>query len=120
MSEKCNKYESLFIFGSEEDFNLHLAECECCRSEHEKMQKISGLVKEVKPFYNKKSLHNRIIIKAAACFMIMMCSFWAYNTYNTQMIAELNYESEILIKNGRSMITDAGLPTDDYGLIITE
>lgn len=119
MSEKCSKYESLFIFGSEEDLNLHLAECQVCRSEHEKMQKVSALVKEVKPLY-KKGSNNKIILNAAACFVLMILSFMAYNNYNNMVIAELNRESDVLVNSGHSMITDNGLPTDDYGLILTE
>ena len=54
MTEKCSKYEAYFTFASEEDFQKHLEECEDCRKEHEKMQKISSLVQEVKPYYKKK------------------------------------------------------------------
>ena len=41
MKEKCTKYEALFTFSDEKDFFKHLDECEDCRAEHEKMNKIS-------------------------------------------------------------------------------
>ncbi|MDD3013870.1 MAG: hypothetical protein PHC34_09230 [Candidatus Gastranaerophilales bacterium] len=120
MKEICTKYESLFIFGTEQDLQTHLELCPDCKIEHEKMQKVANLVKEVKPLYRKKSLNNRIKLKIAASFIILTCSFWVYNSYTNEMIAQLNYESELLIKNGQSLIADQGLPTDEYGLLRTE
>jgi hypothetical protein len=120
MKEKCTKYESLFIFGTEQDLAAHLEVCSDCKAEHEKMHKVSNLVKEVKPLYNRNTGNNKILLKFAACFIIMIGSFFAYNGYNNKMIAELNYESEILVNSGHSIITDTGLPTDEYGLIAAE
>ena len=48
--KKCNGYESMFLFLSEEDFNKHLEVCESCRLENEKMNKVSDLIQEAKPF----------------------------------------------------------------------
>ena len=47
MTKKCDKYEALFKFADEETLMAHLAECEDCRAEHEKMQRVSELIKEV-------------------------------------------------------------------------
>ena len=74
MTEKCTKYEALFVFASEEDLQEHLKICPDCQSEHEQMNKISGLVKEVKPFISKKS-SNKIFLKAVAGFTILFLSF---------------------------------------------
>jgi len=127
MKEICTKYESLFIFGTEQDLQAHLELCPDCQIEHEKMQKVANLVKEVRPLYRKKTFNNRIKLKVAACFVILTCSFWTYSyyinsnsQYTNKMIAELNYESELLIKDGHSLIADQGLPTDEYGLLATE
>jgi hypothetical protein len=120
MKETCTKYESLFIFGTEQDLQAHLELCPDCRAEHEKMQKVANLVKEVKPLYRKNLFNDKIKLKIAACFIIMVCSFWAYNQYTSLNIAKLNYESDLLITNGDSLIADQGLPTDEYGLLTTE
>lgn len=120
MKDTCTKYESLFIFGNEQDLQAHIQLCPDCREEHEKMQKVASIVKEVKPLYRKNPLNNKIKLKIAACFIIMACSFWAYDNYTNKTIAQLNYESELLIKSGHSLIEDQGLPTDEYGLLTTE
>ena len=49
MKEKCTKYEALFTFRSNEELEQHIQECEDCKLEHEKMLKVSELLKEVKP-----------------------------------------------------------------------
>jgi anti-sigma factor RsiW len=46
MEKHCNKYESLFVFSDEKALNEHLSVCAECAEEHEKMQKVSSLVKE--------------------------------------------------------------------------
>jgi len=120
MKEICTKYESLFIFGTEQDLQAHIELCPDCRIEHEKMLKVTNLVREVKPLYRKNSFNNKIMLKIAACFIIFTCSLWAYNNYTNKVIAELNYESELLLDNGSSMIANQGLPTDKYGLLATE
>ena len=55
MTKKCDKYESLFIFADEETLNKHLQECEDCRREHEKMHKVSVLVKEAEPELKRRA-----------------------------------------------------------------
>jgi hypothetical protein len=120
MKETCKKYESLFIFGTEQDLQAHIEVCPDCRIEHEKMQKVANLVKEVKPLYKKSSFNNKIILKIAACFIIVMSSFLAYSNYTNKLVADLNNESELLINHGQSLIADQGLPTDKYGLLATE
>ena len=55
MENKCNKYEGLFTFSSEEELKAHINECEDCRLEDEKMQKVSSLLDEVKLYYYAKS-----------------------------------------------------------------
>ena len=55
MNDKCSKYEGLFIFSDDETLKKHLLECEDCRREQEKMDKVSGLIDEVKFHYYSKS-----------------------------------------------------------------
>ena len=47
MDNKCTKYEGLFVFSDEETLKSHLNECEECRLEQEKMDKVSDLINEV-------------------------------------------------------------------------
>ena len=54
MTEKCTKYEALFTFGNEETLKSHIESCEDCRHEQEIMDKVSDLLKEVKPYYKTK------------------------------------------------------------------
>ena len=42
MDKKCSKYEGLFVFTDELTLQNHIAECEECRKEHEKMEKVFG------------------------------------------------------------------------------
>ena len=52
MKDKCTKYEGLFVFSDEETLKSHLNECEECRLEQEKMDKVSDLINEVKLTYS--------------------------------------------------------------------
>ena len=54
MTEKCTKYEALFTFGNEETLKSHIESCEDCRHEQVIMDKVSDLLKEVKPYYKTK------------------------------------------------------------------
>ena len=47
MKDKCTKYEALFTFRDEEELNEHIQECEDCRLEHEKMQKVSSYFMDI-------------------------------------------------------------------------
>lgn len=134
MSEKCSKYESLFIFGSTEDFNEHVKSCPDCQREHEKMEKVSDLVKEVAPFIKdtrkiavSKQFNSKIYLKAAAGFVILFLSFSVI--YFNQPHLEKNYvacmeaksaqEADVIIKD-KSIIAQMGLPIDEYGLLAVE
>ena len=67
----CNGYESNYMFLSDEDFQKHLEECESCRKEHERMQKVSDLLKEAKPYIKAKRKKNQIL--KAACALALLC-----------------------------------------------
>lgn len=125
MVEKCNKYESLFIFGSEEDLQTHLKTCSDCKQEHEKMQNVSQLVKEIAPFVGKKS-SSKLLIKVAAGFVVLSLSFLTIylNQMNTKELykseqASVKEKSSVSYKDN-SVIAQMGLPTDEYGLLVVE
>ena len=73
MSDKCKKYETLFTFGTNEEFAKHLEICEDCQEEHKKMQKTESLIKEVKPYYQNapKSKIQGNLIKIAAGLVVV-------------------------------------------------
>ncbi len=118
MSEKCEKYESLFIFGSEEELASHLEICEDCRQEHSKMQKTQNLIKEVKSYYetekpNKKKLNIDLIKIATGIIILCLTCFSASHLLIDKKAGEYSlsyWESE-------SIVSEMGLPTDEYGLL---
>ena len=103
MSEKCNKYESLFVFSTEEELENHIKLCEDCRNEHEKMRMTADIVKEVAPYYGKNR-HNNVIKLAAGIIIIFLAYFILFNENKA-------YEID-------SVISEMGLPTDEYGLLM--
>lgn len=114
MTEKCTKYEALFTFASEEDLLKHIEQCEDCRHQHEKMQKISSLIQEVKPYYRKKRNQSKILKIA--------CSFLLFAFLGTGIgIVNLNSDISDTIKYGTTLSAeDLGFPVDSYGLIMVE
>ncbi|MGN1153108.1 MAG: hypothetical protein ACI4S3_03695 [Candidatus Gastranaerophilaceae bacterium] len=109
MKDKCNKYESLFIFSDEETLNKHIKECEDCRIEHKKMQRVSDLIKEVKDEYKKP---NYMAFKVA-CMLFLFIACGA----SIDML-DMRYGFLDTIRYGEPLtMEDLGLPTDSYGLI---
>lgn len=114
MNEKCTKYEALFTFGNEEALKKHLETCEDCRKEQEKLDKVSALLKEVKPYYISKRKNIAKLKAACAVFTILFCG---------TTLGVLNFNSDIsdIIKYGNTLSAeDLGLPVDDYGLLMVE
>lgn len=111
---KCNKYESFFIFQDEESFNAHLESCSECRKEHEKYEKVSKLIKEAAPVYlrNRQKAKNAMIKKLACCFVffIGLTAFTGYKMYDDYMLQTVSADYD-------SYISAMGLPIDDYGFL---
>ena len=112
-SDKCNKYEAIFVFGGEDAIKAHIEECPDCREEYEKYLKVSSLVKEVAPVYLKKQEQKRIsaIKKLACCFILLvgLTGFTGYKIYDDNSF-QVNTVDE-------SYIGTLGLPTDEYGFL---
>lgn len=112
MNKKCEKFESLFIFSDEETLKNHVAECDDCKAELEKMEKISDLIKEVRPHYKK----NRFDAVRVACvlfaFVISGLTFKVVDA-NYNLIDTVMYGSELSAE-------EIGFMTDDYGLIMVD
>ena len=115
MDNKCTKYEGLFVFSNEETFNKHLAECEDCRAEHEKMQKVSDLLGEVKFYYKAKS--KRIMKLRAVCALAMIMFFSATFGYVSVVDTDL---ADALMYGDALSAEDLGFPVDSYGLIMVD
>lgn len=114
MDKKCTKYESLFTFRSEEELLAHIETCEDCKKQHEQMLKVSELISEVKPYYNKKQRSFAKIKAACALFIIMACG-------TTLGVINLNTDVSDTLKYGTTLsYEDLGLPVDSYGLISFE
>ena len=114
MKDKCTKYEALFTFRDEEELNEHIQECEDCKLEHEKMQKVSALLQEVKPYFKERRKNLAKIKVACALFMLMFSgTTLGVINFNTDVSDTLKYGSTLSSE-------DLGLPVDSYGLIAVE
>ena len=114
MDEKCTQYESLFTFRTDEELMEHVNSCEECKREHEKMQKVSELIQEVKPYYRKKRRNTARLKVACALFLIIACG-------TTLGVINFNTDIADTLKYGETLTAeDLGLPVDSYGLIYLE
>jgi len=119
MSEYCDKYESLFIFGSEEDLKAHLEECPYCKKEHNEMEKVASLVKEAKPLIKTKRTRT-VWTKIAASMIISIFIFYTVSLYSNQLQISNNIDNENISLKENSIIAKMGLPADEYGLLEIE
>jgi len=114
MDNKCSKYEGLFIFSDEKSLEEHLSQCADCREEHEKMQKVSDLIKEVKPHYLKKRSKLRRMRAVAALLFLMLFSATFGVIYTNEDLSESLAYGETLTAE------DLGFPVDSYGLLMVD
>lgn len=112
MDNKCSKYEGLFIFSDKETLMKHVEECDECRLEHEKMQKVSDLIGEVKFHYKSKQRNFRKLkaICAALFLVVFSTTFWV-----TTMDDDL---TDMLVYGNTLSAEELGFPVDSYGLIM--
>ncbi|MBQ3819329.1 hypothetical protein II810_02670 [bacterium] len=114
MKDKCNKYEALFTFADEKTLADHIKTCEDCAKEQETMDKISDLLKEVKPYYIQKR-KSRAKLKAACAALFILLSGTTLGVIN------LDTDISDTIKYGMTLSADdLGLPVDEYGFIMVE
>lgn len=112
MDNKCSKYEGLFIFSDEETLKKHVEECDECRKEHEKMQKVSDLIGEVKFYYRAKNKKLRKLRAACAIFFVLFFSA----TFG--IISENEDLTDSLMYGKTLSAADLGFPVDSYGLLM--
>ncbi len=114
MENKCNKYEALFTFCDDETFKEHLKNCPDCQKEHEKMERVSELLKEVRPYYKEK--RKNVVRAKLACALFALC-------FSSVTLGVINLNTDIsdTIKYGSTLTAeDLGLPVDSYGFIMVE
>lgn len=114
MDNKCSKYEGLFVFSDEENLNLHLQNCEDCRTEQEVMDKVSALIDEVRPYYiarNKKRPKLRV-----ACAMLLLL----FSTLTFGLMASNDDLKDTLMYGETLSAEDLGFPVDSYGLLMVD
>lgn len=114
MNKKCSKYEGLFVFSDEETLNSHLNECEECRLEQEKMDKVSDIIDEVKFYYYAKR-KKKPFLKIACAVLLLIFTTVSYGVYE-------NYDNMLdTLQYGESLSAeDLGFPVDSYGLIMVD
>lgn len=113
--KKCNGYESMYTFLNEEDFLKHLDVCEDCRKEHEKMQKISALIQEAKPYIVRKK-KDRLKQLKVAC--VALGVFGVGLTYPMYTIGTDVYEKAIVQTQYDALTSeDSGFAVDEYGFL---
>ena len=91
-----------------------MKECPDCRAEHEKMQKVSNLIGEVKFHYKLRAKKIRKIkaVCLALCLICMSTSFGIV-TDDTDFVDALMYGQTLSAE-------DLGFPVDSYGLLMVD
>ncbi len=110
MAQECDKYEAFFVFAEEEEFKNHIENCESCRKEHQKMLKISSLVKEVKSSYLNNEGKKAVAKLTAVMFLLLFCTGFV-----TVILYDREYRDLAIVQE--SNVAQLGLPVDEYGLL---
>lgn len=115
MKEKCTKYEALFKFRDEKELEEHIKTCPECQKEQEKMEKISSLIQEVKPYYIKKRKDSFGRMKVA-CILGLGLFVGVLLGHFAQFVMPTNTNSYDVSSSSYS-VNEYGMPIDSYGLI---
>ena len=114
MKDKCQKFEGLFVFSDEETLKKHIEECPDCAEEARKMEKVSELLQEVRPYFVKKRKHFAALkVACAISFILFAGTIIGVTSFNQDVNDMLKYGTVL-------EASDLGLPVDDYGLILVE
>lgn len=114
MDKKCNKYEAYFTFASFDEYEKHLSTCEDCKKEKIKEDQLSYLIKDSAETY--KDLYKRQKVKKTmikiACGLLLFVSFGTIANFET---TQTNKNIHLITNSDTSVISEAGLPVDEYG-----
>ena len=110
----CNGYEAMYTFLNDEDFSAHLEVCEECAKEHARMQRVSELIQEAKPYIKEKQKQGKILKTAAAVFVV------AFTTLSIPLcMTGVNMYDNIVAQNTLTA-QEMGFPVDEYGFLYVE
>lgn len=113
MENKCSKYEGLFVFTDDATLRQHLQECEECRKEQEKMDRVSELIGEVKSHYYAKKKRKPVL--KIACILTLLL----FSTASIGVIGNYDLMVDTLQYGGDTLSAEElGFPVDSYGLIV--
>lgn len=110
---KCNGYESMFTFLSDEDFQQHLKVCDKCRAEHERMQRVSALIQEAKPYIKRTKKNNMLKI---ACILTIVL----FSSLSIPLLIGAGKLYDDYMAYNSPTIEEMGLPVDEYGFLLVE
>ena len=114
MDNKCTKYEGLFVFSDDETLKKHIEECDECRKEAEKMEKVSDLLDEVKFYYHSKNKKRPKFRVACAILLLLFSTLTAgIVVSNDDILDSLKYGDTLSAE-------DLGFPVDSYGLLMVD
>ena len=114
---KRNKDEAYVNFKDDKEFLEHVANCPECTKEHEKMQKVSSFINELRPyFFEHTKRKNKVHYALKSACLTLALMFFAIGG------SALNYQYDIVnsIVYHNLSAEDLGFPTDEYGLIMVE
>ena len=117
MKEKCTKYEALFKFRDEKELEEHIKTCPDCQKEQAKMEKISSLIQEVKPYYIKKRKDSFGRMKVACVLGLGLFAGVILGHFAPQIVTPTNSNSYDFSSSSYSSVNEYGMPIDSYGLI---
>lgn len=115
MKKNCDKFESLFIFSSEDDFKNHIETCEDCKQKNEEFNKISALIQEAKPFYLEQKRQRKNQLKAVCAMALLFLSGTCLSLFNMGYLDTNNFEIISTMSP-----EDYGFPVDSYGFIMVD
>ena len=110
----CNGYEAMYTFLSDDDFKKHLQVCESCAREHNRMQKVSSLIQEAKPYIKEKKRQARVLMSAAAFFVAVFATL----SVPMCMVGVDVYDN--FVAQSTPDIQELGLPVDEYGFLYVD
>lgn len=115
MTEKCTKYEAYSMFASEKDFFDHLQECEDCKKEFEKELRLSALIQDCAPTYRElcKQKNTKKLMSKIACVLVLFTSFGVFAGFEVKQYQR--FDTFVKANTEISVISQDGLPVDDYG-----
>ena len=115
MNKKCSKYEGLFIFSDKETLNAHIQECEACKKEHEKMEKVSELLDEVRFYYHAKNRKKMVKFRAVCAVLLIVFSSFSFGSaiQDEDLMDTLRYGETLSAE-------ELGFPVDSYGFLMVD